>query len=120
MTRTTFAPFLGQILKEVGRFVGRHLVEDVGRALFVEVAHDRSLHLGLDLGERFGRRLDVELLEHGAPLVDRHLLDDVGDVRGMQERELRARHGDAHVRVRSRDRLDEMPGDDPAGQLLTR
>src|SRR5207247_3312751 len=51
-------------------------------------------------------------------LVGGHLLDDVRDVRRVEEGELRAWHGDAHAllgRVRV-ERLDEVPGDDPARQ----
>ena len=37
----------------------------------------------------------------------------------MEQRELRARDGDAHVRARRVQRLDQMPGDDAARQLAS-
>src|SRR3981189_224538 len=37
----------------------------------------------------------------------------------MQQRELRAWHGDAHLRVRRLERLDQVPGDDAARELAS-
>ena len=51
---------VGQVGHEVGGVVGRHLLEDVGRALRREALEDLDLGLGLHLLDRVGDRLVVE------------------------------------------------------------
>ena len=72
------------VAQQVGSGVGIHLLHDVGGAVGIERAENRDLHLGIDLLQGFGGDLFVEGLEDGFALGWGQVLDNVGDVGGMQ------------------------------------
>ena len=78
-----------------------------------------DLDVGIDLLERLGRDLFVDRLEHRFALGGRQVLDDVGDVGGMELREafVRDLQLDAPRRV-GLEQVDELPGDDARRNLL--
>ena len=80
------------LAEDVGRLVGRHLLEDLRSAPLGQVLDDLRLHLGLQLVQRLGRRLDLQLLEDPGSLGARHLAQDVRDVGRMEPLELLLRH----------------------------
>ena len=75
-----------QLAEQVGGGVGVHLLDDVGGAIAVERFDDRHLDVGIDLLERLGGDLLVDRFEHRFALGRRQVLDDVGDVGGVQLR----------------------------------
>jgi hypothetical protein len=104
---------LRQVAEQVRGGVGVHLLDDVGGAILVERLDDRDLHVGVELLERLGGDLLVDGLEHRFALGRRQVLDDVGDVGGMELRE--APVGDLQLhpaRGVGLEQVDELPRDD--------
>ncbi len=73
-------PLLGEVAQDVGRLVGRHLLEEVRGLLGVDLLHHRGLDLGLGLGEGVGRGLGVERGDDRPALHPPQVLDDVGEI----------------------------------------
>ncbi len=110
---------LRQVAQDVGRLVGRHLLEEVGRPLGVDLLDDGGLHLGLGLRKRLRCRLGVEVRDDRLALDAAEVLDDVGEVGGVHAGELlvdlEADRGRARV-----DEADVVPRDvllrEPGGE----
>ena len=77
---------LRQVGHEVGRVVGAHLLEDVGGSLGFEVLEHLDLRLGLHLLDRIGGGLVVERREDAGAVRRRELVDDRGEIGGMELR----------------------------------
>ena len=104
----------GELAEEVGGGVGIHFLDDVGGTILVERLDDRDLDVGFDLLERLGCHFFVDRLEDRLTLGGSEILDDVGDVRGVQLRQPLV--GDLQLHPPRRIRLqqiDELPRDHP-------
>ena len=79
--------------------------------LGIQRLDDRLLHLGFNLFERLGSSFLVQSLEDGLALVGSQILNDVGDVGGMQFGEAIVRNLELYPARRiSLDHVDEVPG----------
>ncbi len=100
----------GEIAEQIGGIVGVHLLDDVGRAFGADFLDDRLLHVGLEMFERVGSGFVVEVPDDTRRVVRREIADDLGEIGGMQSRQLSLRNGKANVGRREIvDRRDVVP-----------
>ena len=105
-----------EVRHEVGRVVGRHLLEDVGRALRGELLEDLDLRLGLHLLDGVGHRLVVERGQDARPVARRELVDDRGEVGRVELGQAGVRHAQADRGDGGLDRVDVLPVDVALGR----
>ncbi len=102
---------LGQVGDQVGGLIGAHLLEDVGRPFGRKVVEDVDLVLRGQLLEHIGSTALLERGHDAGPIAWRELLDDVGDIGGVQRGERLV--GDAQLEARDArlNRIDVLPFD---------
>ena len=115
-TDHVLAPFLGKLEDEVGGVVGLHAGEQRGDLLVAPVLDELELVAVLELLEDVGLELGIgrDRGEDLLALVMRRRLDEVGDLRGVELRELRVRHPKPHGGDVPRERLDRGPVEEAA------
>ena len=101
-----------QVGDQVGRVVGRHLLEDVGGALGVEALEDADLVLLGQLLEHVGEPLVVERHGHGGTALDRQVVEHLGSVGGTHLVDRRDQVGRALAVVGAGEPGDVAPLDD--------
>ncbi len=102
---------LGQVGEQVGGVVGRDVFEQVGRLFVGQLAEQRGLVGGVHLLEGVGGDLVFEGLEDRRALLGGELVGDLGDVGGVQQRQVAARHRQAHGLGVARLQVDGAPVD---------
>ena len=110
------AGLVGQVGDQVGRVVGRHLLEDVGRAFRREALEDLDLRVRLHLLDRVGGGLVVEGGQDAGPVARRQLVDDRGQVGRMQLGQAGVRDAELDRRDAGLDRVDVLPVDVALGR----
>ncbi len=102
---------LGQVGHQVGRVVGRHLLEDVGGPAGLEVLEHLDLGLGLHLLDRVGHGVVIERGQHTGPVARGELVDDRGEVGRMELGQAGVGHPQLDRGDRGLDRVDILPVD---------
>jgi len=113
------ATVVGQSGEEVRGVVRRHLLEEFAGLLVGHVDKQRRLEGRVHLLEGVGGDLIVEGVEDSGALVRRELVDEVGDVGGVKELELGARHGEADPALVGLREVDLAPVDQARAGLLS-
>jgi hypothetical protein len=105
------ASAVGQVRDKVRGIVRAHLLEDVCRSLRVEILQHLHLRVRLHLLHRVRDRLVVQRCEHARAVLRRQLVDDRGEVRGVELGERAVRDAELHRGDRALDRIDVLPVD---------
>src|SRR4029079_7519408 len=74
----------GQVGQQIGGRIGFHLFYDLGGALRIKGLQDCLLDFGLDFLQGSGGYILIQGLKHSLAFVGSQIFDDIGDVRGVQ------------------------------------
>ena len=113
-----FGLLVGEVADDVGGVVGVHAAEKSRRARIVEVFDKIGLVLVFHFRDGFGGLGIVKMLEHVCALLRIELLEDVGNVCGVQLVKAFVRDGKLHLGEVAIEQVHVIPGDDLLVDLL--
>jgi hypothetical protein len=107
-----------QFAEQVGGFVRRHLLQNIGGGFLRDGFQQLRLNAGIfDFGQCVGGGLWIQGAKHRGAFVRIQVDEDLGDVGGVQIVELALHHAEANAvcLLIQGDRLDVLPANQPLG-----